>query len=133
MAKRIPLLVVAALILVFAFTAAGCGGDDNKSSGDNSSKSGGSGSNDSGSKDSGSTDGTATNLEEAVARCLKETDSIPDGDARDAAKKLCNAAKSNDPEKIKKSAREACLELAKQIPAGDQRDQAEKACKQTAN
>ena len=131
MAKRIPLMLVAALILVFAVTAVGCGDDDKSSSGsgDNSSQSDGS----SGSKDdsgsSGSADDTPDNVDEAVDKCLEEADKAPNGDAKDAAKKLCNAAKSRDPEKIKDSARDACLELAKQIPAGAQRDQAEAACK----
>ena len=129
MAKRISLMLVAALILVFAVTVAGCGDDDKDSSGsgDNSSQSGDSGSKDSGS--SGSADDTPDNVDEAVDKCLEEADKAPDGDAKDAAKKLCNAAKSRDPEKIKDSAREACLELSEQIPAGAQRDQAEAACK----
>ncbi len=133
MAKRISLLLVAALILVFAVAVVGCGGDDNKSSGDSSSKSGDSKSGDSGSKDSNSGGQTPANLDEAVNQCLKEADKASNEDTKKAAKKLCNAAKSQDPEKIRRSAREACLQLAKQIPAGKQRDQAEKACTQGPN
>ena len=130
MAKRISLMLVAALILVFAVTAVGCGGDDKDSggSGDNSSQSGDSGSKDSGSGDSAND--TPDNVDEAVDKCLEEAAKAPDGNAKEAAEKLCNAAKSRDPEKIKDSARDACLELAKQIPAGAQRDQAEQACKE---
>lgn len=130
MAKRISLMLVAALILVFAVTVAGCGDDkdSSSSSGDSSSQSD-SGSKDSGSKDSGSADDTPDNLDEAVDKCLEEADKAPDGDAKDAAKKLCKAAKSQDPEKVKDAAQEACLDLTNQLPAGAQRDQAEQACK----
>ena len=112
-----------ALLLVFAATAAGCGDDDDDSSGsgDNSSQSGGSG--------GGDADNTPDNLDEAVDKCLEEAEKASNEDAKDAAKKLCNAAKSQDPEKIKKSAQDACLDLAKQIPVADQRKQAEAACR----
>ena len=62
-------------------------------------------------------------------KCIEEADKAADSDAKDAAKKLCEAATSEDPEKIKDNARDACLDLTKQIPAGAQRDQAEDACK----
>ena len=69
MAKRTSLMLVAALILVFAVTVVGCGGDDKDSSGsgDNSSQSGESGSKDSGS--SGSANDTPANR-----------DAMPDSD-----------------------------------------------------
>jgi len=131
MAKRMTLMLVAALLLVFAATAVGCGGDDNDSSGsgDSSSQNGGSDSGSgSGSKDSGGT--TPENLDEAVDKCLEEAEKAGNDEAKEAAKKLCNAAKSGDPEKIKKSAQDACLDLAKQIPLVDQRKEAEAACRQ---
>ena len=125
MAKRISLMLVAALILVFAATAVGCGDDnDSSGSGDNSSQSG-----DSGSKDSGSADDTPDNKDEAIDKCREEADKL-DGSAKESANKLCDAAESGDEGKIKDSARDACLNLAKQIPAGAQRDQAEEACKE---
>ncbi len=125
MAKRMTLMLVAALLLLFAATAAGCGDDsDSSGSGDGSSQNGGSGS---GSKDSGGD--TPENLDEAVDKCLEEADKAGNDEAKEAAKKLCNAAKSGDPEKIRKSAEEACLDLAKQIPAAEQRKEAEAGCR----
>ena len=62
-------------------------------------------------------------------KCLEEADKASNENAKEAAKKLCNAAKSGDPEKIKKNTEDACLDLAKQIPTAEQRKQAEEACR----
>jgi hypothetical protein len=121
MYKRFSMLLVAALILAFAIAATGCGSDD---------KSSGSGSADkSSSSDKKAVDDTPDNVNEAVDKCLKEVDKLPDADSKKTAKAACEAAKSGDPSKVKDAAREQCLKLTDQIPAGTQRDQAKETCK----
>jgi hypothetical protein len=105
MARRISLLLIAALILVFAIAASGCGSGD-KGSGD-----------------------SPSNVNDAVDLCVKKAKAIDDADARTTATEACKAAKSGNTSKVKDAARAECLDLTKRIPAGAQRDQAQKACK----
>ena len=102
---------------MFAVAATGCGSDDKSSS------SGGS------SSQSGGSDATPSNVDEAVAQCLKKAGAIKDADSRRTATEACKAAKTGDASKVKDAARAQCLDLAKRIPVSSQRDKAEEACK----
>jgi hypothetical protein len=115
--RRIPALLITALILVFAVAATGCGGDDKDSSGGGDSSS---------QKDS--VDNTPDNVDEAVDKCLQEADKL-NGDAKKTATAACKAAKTGDTSDVQKAAVKQCLNLAEQIPVESEKEKAKRDCR----
>ncbi|MCW2991162.1 MAG: hypothetical protein JWM73_1756 [Solirubrobacterales bacterium] len=118
---------LAALPLLIATFAVGCGGSDNTS--------------DSSSTQTGAaTTGTTTSdvsgeagkqLDAAVAACKKSVDENAQitADLKDDVKTICDKVRSNDPAEIQQATRDVCVKIVESsVPAGDVRNRAKAAC-----
>jgi hypothetical protein len=141
MLRKMTLL---AMMLVFAFGAvaiAGCGGNDEKSSGSStteSTDSGGSG-NDSGSNDNGGGTDVSDNpqVKAAIEQCKSAIDQQPSlkDDTKSELKDLCDKAASGDIKDVQKATVQVCKKIVEDtVPdsAGSAKDTALQSCDQAA-
>jgi hypothetical protein len=143
MLRKITLL---AMMLVIAFgvvAIAGCGGDDEKSSGTSTTESTDSGgSSDSGdSEDTGGGGGTDVSdnpqVKAAIEQCKSAIDQQPSlkDDTKSELKELCDKAASGDIEDVQKTTVEVCKKIVEDtVPdsAGSAKDTALESCDQAA-
>jgi hypothetical protein len=124
--------LVMAMMLVFAFGAvaiAGCGGNDEKSSGSSTTESTDTGS----STDSGDSGNVSDNpqVKAAVDQCKQAIDAQPalKDSTKTDLKDLCDKAASGDIKDAQEASKEVCKKIVEDtVPEGSARDQAEEAC-----
>jgi hypothetical protein len=138
MIRRLGPLAVA--LILAALFAVGCGGDDNKSSGDTGSSTPAAATSDSSSTDStatqdagGSTSSVADNpqVKAAIEQCKQSIDANPQvsDDIKSDLKALCDKAASGDAKDVAEATKQVCVKIVESaVPAGDARDQALAAC-----
>ena len=133
---------LAAILMLTAAFAAGCGDDDKSDSSgsdapavtaEDTATTDDTATDDASSDDSAGGDDIADNpqVKAAIEQCKASVDNNPQvkDDIKDDIKAICDDAASGDPEDVKQAIKDVCVKIVESsVPEGDIRDQAMTAC-----